>query len=112
MQEYHSGYTEGLSSVLTVVTRHCQSKCSELGITTGEMSARIFCQISEAIGKTAHFSRMEQFANIDCGEPYRTTCEITFLLEAKVMCPRYATGEKFDKYYRAFHGGVCSSNPK
>jgi len=110
--DYYSGYRQGLIEVLEVVTGHCRSKCSQIGKVSGEISASIFCEISKTIGRTASFTRLMRDApNIICGNAYVMSCELTFIQEARNMCPSYATGHNFDSYYRASLGGACSYNP-
>ncbi|MDM8559372.1 caspase family protein [Candidatus Parabeggiatoa sp. HSG14] len=110
-KEFNHGYTEGSLQIVEVVSAHCAEQCAKVGQITGQISADVFCNISETIEHTAKFRWMEDIPNIGCGEPYRISCESSFYVEAKNKCPSYANGPDFEKYYRVSHGGSCSYNP-
>jgi len=110
-KEFNRGYTEGSVQIVEVVTDHCAEQCANVGQMAGQISADLFCSVSETIGHTAKFVGMEDIPNIICGEPYRTSCESSFYSQAKNNCPSYANGPDFEKYYRVSHGGACSYNP-
>lgn len=112
VEDFGTGYIEGLVSVLEVVVEHCRKQCSEVGRVSGKVSAGIFCAISQEIGRTATFRWQKNIPNISCGEPYNTSCETTFYLRATNECSYYAKGSAFDKYYRASSGGCCAYNPE
>jgi len=109
-KEFNRGYSEGSVQILEAVLDHCTNECSKIGIFVGEQNAFIFCEVSKAIGKTASFGGMVDIPNMGCGEPYRVSCESTFYSEAKKMCPSYAKGHNFKRYYRASFKGCCSYN--
>ncbi|RKZ85318.1 MAG: hypothetical protein DRR19_16550 [Candidatus Parabeggiatoa sp. nov. 1] len=111
VEDFGSGYIQGLINVLEVVIEHCTAECSKIGRFAGEQAAFIFCEVSTAAGKTATFKGLEDIPNIGCGEPYSISCESEFYSEAKDMCSYYARGTTFYKYYRASYQGCCSYNP-
>jgi hypothetical protein len=112
VQDFGSGYVEGLVNVLESVINLCVAQCSKIGSFAGEQSAFVYCEVSQVIGSPAIFTGMTDIPNIGCGEPYRTSCESKFYSRAKGMCSYYANGTTFERYYRADYGGCCSYNPK
>jgi hypothetical protein len=112
VEDFGNGYIVGLTKVFEAVAQHCQSECSKVGKVSGQISAGVFCETSQAIGRTATFRWMEDTPSIICGESYRTSCESKFYDLATEQCPVYANGSAFEKYYRALSGGCCAYNPK
>jgi len=112
VEDFGSGYIQGLTGVLEDVVNKCTEKCMGIGKLYGDVSAGIFCNVSEAIGHTAGFKGLEDVPDITCGEPYRTGCESKFYTVAKDTCSSYAQGSTFERYYKAKYNGCCSYNPK
>ena len=111
VEDFGTGYIYGLLKIFKVVTVHCQRECSKVGRTAGRLTSEVFCEISQAIGRTATFRWLEDIPNIICGESYRTSCESIFYSNATSECPYYSKGYAFDKYYSASSNGCCAYNP-
>ncbi len=106
--DFGNGYIDGLVNTLDDIIDNCSSECGLIGQASGEWSAEIFCAVSEVVGQPAQFDGLEDRPNLICGEPYRMSCESSFVGKAKNICPVYATGHNFDSYYPASRGGCCS----
>lgn len=106
--DFGNGYIEGLVSTLDDIIDQCSNECGMIGQASGEWSAEIFCAVSEVVGQSAQFDGLEDRPNLICGEAYRMSCESSFVGQAKRMCSVYATGNNFNMYYPASHGGCCS----
>jgi hypothetical protein len=106
--DFGNGYIDGLVNSLDRIIDKCSDECSMIGQASGEWSAEIFCAVSEVVGQPAQFDGLEDRPNLICGEPYRISCESSFVGQAKRMCSVYATGRNFNMYYPANQGGCCS----
>jgi len=109
LEEYHSGYAEGLVKVRAQVMSHCFKECRVLGVASGQWLAKMFCRISEVIGRThSSFTRVVSISSDFCGHAYTIGCESKFVGVATGMCPSYAQGQAFERYYKAEYKGACS----
>ncbi|WLE96904.1 MAG: caspase family protein [Candidatus Electrothrix communis] len=104
----HSSNPQKNSNKDNLETAGISNECSKMGTASGEMSAELFCSVSEVIGSSAEFAGMTDNPDIACGEAYRISCESSFVRKAREKCPQYAKGKNFDTYYRASKGGCCS----
>jgi hypothetical protein len=107
-QDFGAGYIDGLVNVLDGVIDQCTGECTNIGDFAGQAAAEIFCAVGDAIGGTPAFSGLQDRPNIVCGEAYRLGCESNFVGETGRMCPLWATGPNYDRYYPANANGCCA----
>ncbi|MCI5157358.1 MAG: hypothetical protein D3906_02775 [Candidatus Electrothrix sp. AUS1_2] len=110
--DFGRGYIEGLNNGMEVVVNQCTRECRMIGNASGDWSANIFCAVSEAIGGPADFGGMSDYPNLLCGEPYRMSCESTFVGVTGRMCRQYARGQNYENYYPASRRGCCAYDPR
>jgi hypothetical protein len=111
-EDFGTGFIHGLRSVLGRVAIKCVNECHMLGRAMGEWAAKMFCRVAAVIGATPSFT--SRISNVDggiCGRAYRRGCENNFVGVAGGMCPTYAKGSAFDKYYEGADGGCCGYDP-
>ncbi|OAD18916.1 hypothetical protein THIOM_005476 [Candidatus Thiomargarita nelsonii] len=109
LEEYHSGYAEGLVKIRDQVMSHCFKECTAIGVASGQWLAKTFCRISEVIGRRYSVPiRLASISSDVCGHAYTIGCESKFVGVATGMCPSYAQGQAFERYYKAEYKGVCS----
>jgi hypothetical protein len=103
-----TGYIIGLRAVAL----DSANECHMLGHAMGEWAAKMFCRVAAVIEHTPTFT--SRISNVDggiCGRAYRRGCENNFVGVAGGMCPTYAKGSAFDKYYEGADGGCCGYDP-
>jgi len=110
--DFGKGYIEGLTNAMEVVVNQCSRECSMIGKASGEWSAEIFCAVSDVIGGPAEFPGMTDYPNLLCGEPYRMSCESTFVGITGRMCRQYARGRNYENFYPASKRGCCAYDPR
>lgn len=110
--QFGNGYIAGLTKSLEHVINKCTRECQMIGKASGGWSADIYCAVSEIINSPAQFAGMKDVPNLVCGEPYRISCETTFVGTTRQKCRQYARGPNWENYYPASKGGCCAFNPK
>lgn len=108
IEDFASGYIQGIVKILEIVSNHCNGECREIGMVAATFSSGMFCAVSERLGRTATFVGIEDIPNLICGTAYRLSCEGNFYSKTRNMCSDYATGYAFKKYYKARYNGCCS----
>ncbi|MEN8218334.1 MAG: hypothetical protein ABFS56_18590 [Pseudomonadota bacterium] len=102
----------GTGYVRAVLALDSMNECQVLGHAMGEWAAKMFCRVAAVIEHTPSFT--SRISNVDggiCGRAYRRGCESNFVGVARGMCPTYANGTAFDKYYEGADGGCCGYDP-
>jgi len=115
VEDFGSGYFDGLVAVLEQVVNRCVGECNMLGEAMGKWAAKIFCLVAKTILKTPTFTiRVVNIGGTFCGNAYRMGCESNFVGIASKMCPEYADRHKtaFMRYYRAGDNGCCAYNSR
>jgi len=110
-EDFAAGYMDGLVVVLDKVVTHCERECRTVGMAAGEWSAKFFCRLAKVIRGTPTYKGISNLRGSLCGGSYRMGCESNFVGITTGRCPQYATGSKFDRYYRARYNGCCSYDP-
>ncbi len=113
--DYAEGWIHGLRSTLNQIALQCTDKCGSLGRVAGEASAIVFCEVADLIDAIPEFVRTQDQPNITCGEPYKISCETSFIsaVDLETQCRVYQNPMRlFDRYYQADQGGCCSYNPR
>lgn len=111
VENFASGFVSGMMEALGVVVEHCGEECTRVGSEAAVLAAVIFCEASEIIGHIAEFDGLKDRDNIGCGEPYKMSCESSFISYAESQCSQYASGNDFERYYSASRNGCCSYDP-
>jgi len=115
VEDFGSGYIDGLVDVLEQVVNRCVGECNLLGEALGKWAAKMYCLVANAIQKIPNFTNrvVVNIGGTVCKNAYRMGCESNFVGIADDLCPKYAGDHpNFVDYYRAEDNGCCAYKSK
>lgn len=106
----HSGMTEGIIQQLEVISQRCASLCAREGKIIGQLSALLYCQLSNALGGLSNpdlFIRRPVFV---CGFNYQVSCDAKFVGDTQNNCSSYTRNPWIAVWNKTRHN-QCAYDP-